>query len=51
MGEYPPCTRDLLRKADAVYMRPIYEWDRADIRSSAHDRRIGIAKQLRTLLG
>ena len=50
MGEYPPCTRDLLRKADAVYMRPIYEWDRADIRSSAHDRRIGIAKQLRTLL-
>ena len=25
MGEYPPCSRDLLRKADAVYMRPIYE--------------------------
>ena len=50
MGEYPPCSRDLLRKADAVYMRPIYEWDKADIRSSAHDRRIAIAKQLRSLL-
>lgn len=49
LDEYPPCTRDLLRKADAVYMRPIYEWDKVDIRSSAHDRRIAIAKQLRAL--
>ena len=51
MGEYPPCTRDLLRKADAIYMRPIYEWDKVDIRSAAHDRRIAIAKQLRAALG
>ena len=50
MGEYPPCSRDLLRKADAVYMRPLYEWDNADMRSVAHDRRIAIAKQLRKLL-
>lgn len=50
MGEYPPCSRDLLRKADAVYMRPLYEWDNTDMRSVAHDRRIAIAKQLRKLL-
>lgn len=51
MDEYPPCSRDLLRKADTIYMRPLYEWDKVDIRSAAHDRRIAIAKQLRQLLG
>ena len=51
LEEYPPCTRDLLRKADPIYMRPLYEWDKININSAAHDRRLGIAKRLRQALG
>ena len=50
LEEYPPCSRDLLRKADPIYIRPVYEWDKTGINSAAHDRRIGIAKKLRSLL-
>lgn len=50
LDEYPPCSRDLLRKADAIYLRPIYEWGTANIRSSAHDRRTAIARRLKKAL-
>lgn len=50
LDEYPPCSRDLLRKADAIYLRPIYEWGTANIRSSAHDRRTAIARRLKRAL-
>ena len=50
LDEYPPCSRDLLRKTDPIYMRPLYEWDKVSINSAAHDRRIGIARRLRKLL-
>ena len=50
LDEYPPCSRDLLRKTDPIYMRPLYEWDKVSVNSAAHDRRIGIARRLRKLL-
>ncbi len=46
---YPRCTADLLRKADAVYLRPVFEWtpDLApSVRISVLDRRTAIAKRL-----
>ena len=50
---FPPCTPDALRKADPVYLRPLYEWtpDMApSVRLSILDKRAGIAKTLRNLL-
>lgn len=50
---FPRCTADLLRKADPVYMRPLYEWtpDMApSVRISVLDRRVAIAKHLAELL-
>ena len=50
---FPLCTPDALRKADPVYLRPLYEWtpDMAPgVRLSVLDKRAGIAKTLRNLL-
>ena len=50
---FPRCTADLLRKADPVYLRPVYEWtpDMApSVRISVLDRRVSIAKRLISLL-
>lgn len=47
---YPPCTRDVLRKADPIYLRPIFEWDSQGIHSAAHKRRVSIARHLRQIV-
>jgi hypothetical protein len=44
----PPCKPDLLRKADGVYLQPLYRWeDNTTVRESTLQRRLSIAKVLR----
>lgn len=50
LGEYPPCSRDHLRKADPIYFRPLFEWTTDNINSASHDRRVALAKRLKQLL-
>ena len=49
-SEYPPCTRDHIRRADDIYSRPLYEWERCDLQTPALVRRTAIAKRLKQLL-
>lgn len=47
----PPCKADLLRKADPLYLRPLYRWDdSAAVCSSKLRRRLAVARCLRSLL-
>ena len=51
--ELPPCTPDSLRKADPVYLRPLFEWtpERAPkVRISILDKRLSMARALRKML-
>lgn len=44
----PSCKADLLRKADGVYLQPLYRWeDNTTVRESTLQRRLSIAKVLR----
>ena len=44
----PSCKADLLRKADGVYLLPLYRWeDNTTVRESTLQRRLSIAKVLR----
>lgn len=43
----PPCKPDLLRKADGVYLQPLYRWEEnTTVRESTLQRRLAIAKTL-----
>ena len=48
--EYPPCTRDHIRRAEEIYSRPLYEWERCELQTNALVRRTAIAKRLKQLL-
>ena len=53
LAELPPCTADSLRKADAVYLRPVYEWTpemAPKVRISSLDKRASMARALRKML-
>lgn len=53
LDELPPCTPDSLRKADPIYLRPVYQWTpemAPAVRVSVLDRRASIARGLRRLL-
>lgn len=47
----PSCKADLLRKADPIYLKPLYRWSECDtVRECILTRRLSIAKVLRGLL-
>ena len=47
----PSCKADLLRKADPIYLKPLYRWSECDtVRECVLTRRLSIAKVLRGLL-
>jgi hypothetical protein len=48
--EYPSCTRDHIRRAEEIYSRPLYEWERCELQTNALVRRTAIAKRLKQLL-
>ena len=53
LDELPPCTADSLRKADPVYLRPLFEWTpevAPKVRISILDKRLSIARALRKML-
>ena len=53
LSELPPCTPDSLRKADPVYLRPLFEWTpevAPKVRISILDKRLSMARALRKML-
>lgn len=53
LDELPPCTADSLRKADPVYLRPLFEWTpevAPKVRISILDKRLSMARALRKML-
>lgn len=47
----PPCKADLLRKADPIFLKPLYRWEECtSVRASVLRSRLQIARRLKTLL-